>query len=174
MRLTQATLLCTSLLLTACSPPAPDSMTKLANGNIVAIEGENSDTLTFVTRNRLVSLFATDAFNIMRDLKRVFPKEFNSHPTLAVKAVTELQNQAGEVFTNQPLFTVFWRRPDLDRMDLDSRLNLDTEEILLYVDRVESHSVVGDQVLVEHCSVTGNSKKRERFCNQVLAGLFNK
>ena len=86
----------------------------------------------------------------------------------------KLQNQKGEVFQNQPLFTVHWRRPDLNQMDLDSKFSLDTEEILLYADRVESHSLVGDQVLIEHCTVTGNGDKRKRFCDQVLEGLFNK
>lgn len=161
-------------LLTACSPPAPDSLEKMANGNIVEVRGLNTDHITFVTRNRIVTLFATDAYNIMREMKRYYPQEFNSHPILSVQAVTELQNQDGEVFRNQPLFTVHWRRPDLNQMDLDSKFNLDTEEILLYADRVESHSVVGDQVLIEHCTVTGNGGKRERFCNQVIEGLFNK
>jgi len=74
----------------------------------------------------------------MREMKRHYPQEFNSHPMLSVQAVTELQNQKGEVFQNQPLFTVHWRRPDLNQMDLDSKFSLDTEEILLYADRVES------------------------------------
>ena len=166
-------MVCTGLL-AACSPTAPDSMEKMANGNIVEVQGLNSEQLTFVTRNRIVTLFATDAYNIMRDMKRFYPQEFNSHPTLSVQAVTELQNQQGEVFGNQPLFTVHWRRPDLNQMDLDSRFSLDTEEILRYAERVESQSVVGDQVLVEHCTVTGNSEKRQRFCDLIIAGLFNK
>lgn len=170
----QATLLAFASLLLACSPPAPDSMDKMANGNIVEVRGLNTEQLTFVTRNRIVTLFATDAYNIMRDMKQYYPQEFNSHPTLSVQAVTELQNQKGEVFQNQPLFTVHWRRPDLNQMDLDSKFSLDTEEILLYADRVESHSVVGDQVLIEHCTVTGNGEKRQRFCDQVIDGLFNK
>jgi hypothetical protein len=170
----QATLLACASLLVACSPPAPDSMEKMANGNIVEVRGLNTEQLTFVTRNRIVTLFATDAYNIMRDMKRYYPQEFNSHPTLSVQAVTELQNQKGEVFQNQPLFTVHWRRPDLNQMDLDSKFSLDTEEILLYADRVESQSVVGDQVLIEHCTVTGNGEKRQRFCDQVIDGLFNK
>lgn len=178
MRLSSRALQAASLagltLLAACSPPAPDSMEKMANGNVVEIRGLNSDQLTFVTRNRIVTLFATDAYNIMRDMKRHYPQEYNSHPTLSVQAVTELQNQQGEVFPNQPMFTVHWRRPDLNQMDLDSKFSLDTEEILRYADRVESHSVIGDQVLVEHCTVTGNSEKRERFCDLVIAGLFNK
>lgn len=170
----QATLLACAALLAACSPPAPDSMEKMANGNIVEVRGLNTDQLTFVTRNRIVTLFATDAYNVMREMKRYYPQEFNSHPTLSVQAVTELQNQEGEVFNNQPLFTVHWRRPDLNQMDLDSKFSLDTEEILLYADRVESHSLVGDQVLIEHCTVTGNGEKRQRFCDQVIEGLFNK
>jgi hypothetical protein len=169
-----ATLLACTALLAACSPPAPDSMDKLANGNVVEIHGLNTEQLTFVTRNRIVSLFATDAYNIMRDMKRYYPQEFDSHPKLSVKAVSELQNQQGEVFNNQPLFTIHWRRRDLNQMDLDSRFSLNTEEILLYADRVESHSLVGDQILIEHCTVTGNNKKRERFCDQVIEGLFNK
>lgn len=173
-RALQAALLAGLTLLAACSPPAPDSMEKMANGNVVEIRGLNTDQLTFVTRNRIVTLFATDAYNIMRDMKRHYPQEYNSHPTLSVQAVTELQNQQGEVFQNQPMFTVHWRRPDLNQMDLDSKFSLDTEEILRYADRVESHSVIGDQVLVEHCTVTGNSEKRERFCDLVIAGLFNK
>ena len=168
------TLLICAAMLAACSPPAPDSMEKMANGNIVEVRGLDTDQLTFVTRNRIVTLFATDAYNIMREMKRYYPQEFNSHPVLAVQAVTELQNQKGEVFKNQPLFTVHWRRPDLNQMDLDSKFSLDTEEILLYADRVESHSIVGDQVLIEHCSVTGNGEKRKRFCHQILEGLFNK
>ena len=152
-----ATLLACAALIAACSPPPPDSMDKMANGNIVEM-----------------TLFATDAYNIMREMKRHYPQEFNSHPMLSVQAVTELQNQKGEVFQNQPLFTVHWRRPDLNQMDLDSKFSLDTEEILLYADRVESHSLVGDQVLIEHCTVTGNGDKRKRFCDQVLEGLFNK
>ncbi|MCR2745485.1 hypothetical protein [Limnobacter parvus] len=164
---------CTALLV-ACSPPAPDSLEKMANGNIVEVQGLNSDTITFVTRNRMVSLFATDAYNIMREMKRYYPQEFNSHPTLSVQAVTELQNQQGEVFNNQPLFTVHWRRPDLNQMDLDSKFSLNTEEILLYADRVESHSLIGDQILIEHCTVTGDGEKRIRFCDQVIDGLFNK
>lgn len=173
-RALQAALLAGLTLLAACSPPAPDSMEKMANGNVVEIRGLNTDQLTFVTRNRIVTLFATDVYNIMRDMKRHYPQEYNSHPTLSVQAVTELQNQQGEVFQNQPMFTVHWRRPDLNQMDLDSKFSLDTEEILRYADRVESHSVIGDQVLVEHCTVTGNSEKRERFCDLVIAGLFNK
>ncbi len=172
--LQHATLLACAALLTACSPPPPDSMDKMANGNIVEIRGLNTEQLTFVTRNRIVTLFATDAYNVMREMKRHYPQEFNSHPMLSVQAVTELQNQKGEVFQNQPLFTVHWRRPDLNQMDLDSKFSLDTEEILLYADRVESHSIVGDQVLIEHCTVTGNGEKRERFCDQVLEGIFNK
>ncbi|WP_334119659.1 hypothetical protein [Limnobacter sp.] len=174
LRPIQAALLACTALLMACSRPAPDSMDKLANGNIVEVQGLNTEQLTFVTRNRIVTLFATDAYNIMRDMKRYYAQEFNSHPTLSVKAVTELQNQQGEVFQNQPLFTVHWRRPDLNQMDLDSRFSLDTEEILRYADRVESHSLVGDKVLIEHCTVTGNGEKRERFCDQVISGLFNK
>lgn len=179
MRLTlrpiqQTALLACTALLVACSPPAPDSIEKMANGNIVEVQGLNSEKITFVTRNRMVSLFATDAYNIMRDMKRYYPQKFNSHRTLSVQAVTELQNQQGEVFDNQPLFTVHWRRPDLNQMDLDSKFSLNTEEILLYADRVESQSIVGDQVLIEHCTVTGDGKKRERFCDQVLEGLFNK
>lgn len=169
-----ATLLACAALIAACSPPPPDSMDKMANGNIVEIRGLNTEQLTFVTRNRIVTLFATDAYNIMREMKRHYPQEFNSHPMLSVQAVTELQNQKGEVFQNQPLFTVHWRRPDLNQMDLDSKFSLDTEEILLYADRVESHSLVGDQVLIEHCTVTGNGDKRKRFCDQVLEGFFNK
>ena len=169
-----ATLLACAALIAACSPPPPDSMDKMANGNIVEIRGLNTEQLTFVTRNRIVTLFATDAYNIMREMKRHYPQEFNSHHMLSVQAVTELQNQKGEVFQNQPLFTVHWRRPDLNQMDLDSKFSLDTEEILLYADRVESHSLVGDQVLIEHCTVTGNGDKRKRFCDQVLEGLFNK
>lgn len=168
------TLALCAALLAGCGQPPPDSMLKLANGNIVEIQGQNTETLVFVTRNRIVSLFATDAYNIMRDMKRHYPQEFNTHPTLAVKAVTELQNQQGQVFQNQPLFTVFWKRPDLDQMDLDSRFSLNTEEILLYADHVESHSVIGDQVLIEHCTVTGNGEKRKRFCDQVLEGLHNR
>ncbi len=167
-------LLSLAVVLAACSAPAPDSMEKMANGSIVEIRGLNSEQLTFVTRNRIVTLFATDAYNIMREMKRFYPQEFNSHPTLSVQAVTELKNQKGEVFQNQPLFTVHWRRPDLNQLDLDSKFSLDTEEILLYADRVESHSLVGDQVLIEHCTVTGNGEKRQRFCDQVLEGLFNK
>lgn len=175
MRLVKhATWLTCIALLAACSPPAPDSMDKMANGNIVEVRGLNTDQITFVTRNRIVTLFATDAYNIMREMKRYYPQEFNNHPVLSVQAVTELQNQKGEVFQNQPLFTVHWRRPDLNQMDLDSKFSLDTEEILLYADRVESHSLVGDQVLIEHCTVTGNGEKRERFCDQVIEGLFNK
>lgn len=170
----RAALAACATLLVACSPPAPDSMEKMANGNIVEVRGLNTEQLTFVTRNRIVTLFATDAYNIMRDMKRYFPQEFNSHPTLSVQAVTELKNQQGEVFQNQLLFTVHWRRPDLNQMDLDSKFSLDTEEILLYTDRVESHSLVGDQVLIEHCTVTGNGGKRQRFCDQVIDGLFNK
>jgi len=175
MRSIQRTaLLSMAALLAACSPPAPDSMEKMANGNIAEIRGLNTEQLTFVTRNRIVTLFATDAYNIMREMKRFYPKEFNSHPTLSVQAVTELKNQKGEVFPNQPLFTVHWRRPDLNQVDLDSKFSLDTEEILLYADRVESHSLIGDQVLIEHCTVTGNGEKRKRFCDQVIEGLFNK
>ena len=179
MRLTlrhikHATLLACAALIAACSPPPPDSMDKMANGNIVEIRGLSTEQLTVVKRHRIVTLFATDAYNIMREMKRHYPQEFNSHPVLSVQAVTELQNQKGEVFQNQPLFTVHWRRPDLNQMDLDSKFSLDTEEILLYADRVESHSLVGDQVLIEHCTVTGNGEKRERFCDQVLEGLFNK
>jgi hypothetical protein len=167
-------LLSLAVVLAACSAPAPDSMEKMANGNIVEIRGLNTEQLTFVTRNRIVTLFATDAYNIMREMKRFYPQEFNSHPTLSVQAVTELKNQKGEVFQDQPLFTVHWRRPDLNQLDLDSKFSLDTEEILLYADRVESQSLVGDQVLIEHCTVTGNGEKRQRFCDQVLEGLFNK
>lgn len=174
LRPIQAALLACTALLMACSQPAPDSMDKLANGNIVEIQGLNTEQLTFVTRNRIVTLFATDAYNIMREMKRYYVQEFNSHPTLSVKAVTELQNQQGEVFQNQPLFTVHWRRPDLNQMDLDTKFSMDTEEILLYADRVESHSLIGDKVLIEHCTVTGNSEKRKRFCDQVIEGLFNK
>lgn len=175
MRSIQRTaLLSLALMLAGCSKPAPDSMEKMANGNIVEIRGLNTEQLTFVTRNRIVTLFATDAYNIMREMKRFYPQEFNSHPTLSVQAVTELKNQNGEVFQNQPLFTVHWRRPDLNQLDLDSKFSLDTEEILLYADRVESHSLIGDQVLIEHCTVTGNGEKRQRFCDQVLEGLFNK
>ena len=126
-----ATLLICAAMLAACSPPAPDSMEKMANGNIVEVRGLDTDQLTFVTRNRIVTLFATDAYNIMREMKRYYPQEFNSHPVLAVQAVTELQNQKGEVFENQPLFTVHWRRPDLHQMDLDSKFSLDTQEIRL-------------------------------------------
>ena len=169
-----ATLLACAGLIAACSPPPPDSMDKMANGNIVEIRGLSTEHLTFVTRNRIVTLFATDAYNIMREMKRHYPQEFNSHPVLSVQAVTELQNQKGEVCQNQPLFTVHWRRPDLNQMDLDSKFSLDTEEILLYADRVESHSLVGDQVLIEHCTVPGSGDKRKRFCDHVLDGLFNK
>ncbi|HEX4842814.1 MAG TPA: hypothetical protein VFV57_04025 [Limnobacter sp.] len=170
-----ATIAMLTLALSACSAPAPDSMDKLANGNIVEITGLNSDELTFVTRNRIVNLFATDAYNIMRDMKRYYTAEFNSHPTLSVKAVTELKNtQTGEVLNNQALFTVSWRRPNLNQMDLDSKFSLDTEEILLYADRVESHSLVGDQVLIEHCTVSSNTNKRERFCDLVVEGLYAK
>ncbi|HEX4916824.1 MAG TPA: hypothetical protein VFV43_02885 [Limnobacter sp.] len=176
MRPHKAALACTlGFALAACSAPAPDSMEKLANGNIVEITGLNSEELTFVTRNRIVNLFATDAYNIMRDMKRYYTAEFNNHPTLSVKAVTELQNtQTGEVLNNQPLFTVSWRRPDLNQMDLDSKFSLDTEEILLYADRVQSHSLVGDQVLIDHCRVSSNTNKRERFCDLVVEGLHAK
>lgn len=175
MRHTQrAALFACAVLLAACSPPAPDSMEEMANGNIVEVQGLNTEQLTFVTRNRMVPLFATDAYNIMRDMKQYYAQEFNGHPTLSVQAVTKLQNQQGEIFEDQPLFTVHWRRPDLNQMDLDSKFSLNTEEILLYADRVESHSVVGDQVLIEHCTVTGNGEKRKRFCDQVIDGLFNK
>ncbi|HEX4880042.1 MAG TPA: hypothetical protein VFV39_09385 [Limnobacter sp.] len=176
MRALRATTFATlTLALGACSAPAPDSMDKMANGNIVQINGLNTDELTFVTRNRIVNLFATDAYNIMRDMKRYYTAEFNSHPTLSVQAVTELKNtQTGEVLNNQPLFTVSWRRPDLNQMDLDSKFSLDTEEILLYADRVVSHGVVGDQVLIDHCTVSSNTSKRERFCDLVVEGLHAK
>lgn len=163
--------LCAALLMAGCSAPPPDSMERLANGNIIEIQGRGTEQITFVTRNRMVSLFATDAYNIFRDMKRHYPTEFNSHPALAISAVTELQNQSGEVFKNQPLFTVGWRRADLEQADLDARFNLDTESVLLYTDYVQSHSLIGDQVLIEHCSVSA-AAKRVRFCDQVVQGLF--
>ena len=61
--LQQATLLACAALLAACSPPPPDSMEKMANGNIVEVRGLNTEQITFVTRNRIVTLFATDAYN---------------------------------------------------------------------------------------------------------------
>ena len=78
-----ATLLACAALIAACSPPPPDSMDKMANGNIVEIRGLNTEQLTFVTRNRIVTMFATDAYNIMREMKRHYPQEFNSHPVLS-------------------------------------------------------------------------------------------
>ncbi len=80
-----ATLLACAALIAACSPPPPDSMDKMANGNIVEIRGLNTEQLTFVTRNRIVTLFATDAYNIMREMKRHYPQSSTATPCCRYK-----------------------------------------------------------------------------------------
>lgn len=161
-------------VLSACSKPAPDDLTSIAGHTVAGVQGQGSDRLVFQTRNRVVNQLATDAYNIFRELKDHFPQEYRAHPEIAVEALSDLENQAGESFRDEPIFVVVWNRGDLDIIDFNANVGVFTENVLAAAKSVKSFNLAGDLVLMDHCMVGGGGEKREVFCNKVLEGLHVK
>lgn len=165
---------CSLVALASCSQPPPADLTEVAGHSVLGVKGQGTDKVTFQTKNRVVNLLATDAYNIFRDFKANFPKEYRSYPEIGVEALSDLENQAGESFTNEPIFEVTWSRGDLDLIDFEKNVGVFTEDILSAAKSVTSYNLAGDLVLMDHCMAGGGGAKREVFCEKVLKGLHVK